>query len=137
MEKTVIVEITIKEMEYVRNVCDERINQTRILERYSLLATGGIWSWCATNVEAPEVTLLKWMPAIITFLFGMRAWGYAKAIISAKDYLSILEKSMALPDEIGWEKYLTQNQEPRLAITAYLFWGILQSLTILVPPFYR
>jgi hypothetical protein len=137
MDKTMIAEITIKEMEYVRNAYDERVNQTRVLERYSLLATGAIWSWCATNVEAPEIALLKWMPAIITFLFGMRAWGNAKAIVSAKDYLTKLEKYLELPEEIGWGRHLSKNQEPRLVITAYLFWGILQSLTILVPAFYR
>lgn len=136
MDETMIEEFTMKEIEYVRNAYEERINQTRTLERYSLLATGGIWSWCATNIESPEVALLKWMPAIITFLFGMRAWGSAKAIYATKDYLLRLETYLALPEEIGWGKYLTKNQEPRFAITAYIFWGVLQTLTILIPVLY-
>jgi len=136
MEKFNFMEYIIKETEHVRKAYDDRIDQTRMLERYSLIATGGIWSWCATNAQSPEVALLKWMPAIITFLFGIRAWGNAKAIDATRDYLYKIENYISLPEEIGWGKYLKNNQEPRLAMTAYLFWGILQLLTILIPIFY-
>jgi len=101
-----------------------------------LLATGGIWSWCATHADSPEVRLLKWMPAIITFLFGIRAWGNSKAIQAAREYLENIETYISLPENMGWGKYIKNNQEPRLALTAYLFWAILQILTVLIPIFY-
>jgi hypothetical protein len=84
---TDITEYIIKESEHVRKVYDDRINQTRTLERYSLLATGAIWSWCATNLASTAVQILIWLPAVITFLFGVRAWGNAKAIYMTRDYL--------------------------------------------------
>lgn len=131
-----LAEYILKESEHVRKIYDARVVQTRILERYALIATGGIWSWCATHVDSPEVRLLKWMPAIITFLFGIRAWGNSKAIQAARDYLENIENYISLPENLGWGKYIKNNQEPRLALTAYLFWAILQILTVLIPIFY-
>jgi hypothetical protein len=130
------IEYVLNECAHVRKSYDDRVNQTRALERYSIIATGGIWSWCATNPGSPEVALLKWMPAIITFLFGIRAWGNAKAIAATRNYLALVEQHLALPGNIGWGRYLEKHQEPRLAMTAYLFWAILQILTILVPILY-
>lgn len=130
------IDYVLKECDHIRKSYDDRVDQTRMLERYSLLATGGIWSWCATHPEFPEVALLKWMPAIITFLFGIRAWGNAKAISATRNYLARIERHLALPEDLGWGRYLEKHQEPRLAMTAYLFWAILQLLTILVPVLY-
>jgi len=130
-----LADYIVKESEHVRKVYDDRINQTRTLERYSLLATGAIWSWCATNLDSPAVQILIWLPAVITFLFGVRAWGNAKAIYMTREYLAKIENSISLPENIGWGRHLRDNDEPRLALTAYLFWCILQLLTILIPLF--
>jgi len=61
----------------------------------------------------------------------------AKAIYATRYYLSKIENYIAIPKEIGWGKYLKNSQELRLAIKAYLFWVILQLLTILIPIFYE
>ena len=129
------LEYLVKEAEYVRKAYDERVSQTRALERYALLATGLIWSWCATNYALPPVRILIWMPALITFLFGIRAWGYAKSMYTTRDYLIKIERMIALPDDIGWGRHLETREEPRLAMTAYLFWAVLQLMTIFIPIF--
>ena len=130
-----ITEFLMKEAEYIRKAYDERVSQTRTLERYALLSTGIIWSWCATNFEFPAVKILVWMPALITFLFGIRAWGNARAMNSAREYLVELENKLSLPENMGWARYLTRNEEPRLAFTAYIFWAVLQFFTLFVPLF--
>ena len=141
MEKSIIPtdidlsDYMVRESEHVRKVYDDRINQTRALEKYSLLATGAIWSWCATNLDSPAVHILIWLPAVITFLFGVRAWGNAKAIYMTREYLAKIEDSISLPKDVGWGRHLRDNDEPRLALTAYFFWGILQLLTFLIPIF--
>lgn len=137
MENPKSLEYLTTEAEHVRKAYAERVQQTRVLERYSLLATGGIWSWCVMHPEIPGVSILLWMPAVITFLFGIRAWGNAKAIYATRMYLSEVEEYLGLPEEFGWGRHLKKNQEPRLALTAYLFWSILQLLTIFVPIFYN
>ncbi len=75
------------------------------------------------------------MPALITFLFGIRAWGNARAMYSAREYLVQLEDKLSLPENMGWARYLTRNEEPRLAFTAYIFWAVLQFFTLFVPLF--
>ncbi len=130
-------EYIIKESEHVRKAYDDRVSQTRALERYSLLSTGIIWSWCATNYDLPTVKILIWMPALITFLFGIRAWGNAKAMYSTRDYLAKIESTILLPEDVGWGRHLKNKEEPRLAITAYIFWGILQFFTLFIPIFIK
>jgi len=136
-EKINLSDYVIKESEYVRKVYDERISQTRALERYSLLSTGVIWSWCATNYTLPTVQILIWMPALITFLFGIRAWGNAKAMYKTREYLAKIESVILLPEDVGWGRHLKKNEEPRLAITAYIFWAILQFFTLFIPLFIK
>lgn len=128
-------EYLIKESEHVRKVYDDRVSQTRSLERFSLLATGVIWSWCATNYELATVKILIWMPALITFLFGLRAWGISKVTYSTRDYLVKIEGKINLPADIGWGRHLKATEEPRIIITAYIFWAVLQILTIFIPIF--
>jgi hypothetical protein len=130
-----LIEYLSKESEHVRKAYDDRVSQTRLLEQYSLLSTGLIWSWCATNYELPTVQILIWMPSIITLLFGVRAWGNANAMYRNRDYLVQIENRLALPEDIGWGRYLKNNQERRLAATAYAFWTILQVLTIIIPTY--
>ena len=128
-------EYIIKESEHARKAYDNRVIQTRLLERYSLLSAGIIWSWCATNLTLPAVNFLIWMPSLITFLFGIRAWGNAKAMCHIRDYLITIEDTIILPKELGWGRQLKLKQEPRLAITPYIFWIILQFTTIFIPIF--
>ena len=131
-----LTEFIISECEHIRQAYDDRVNQTRLLERYALLATGLIWSWCATHMDSPAIQFLKWMPMVITFLLGLRAWGNAKAIFTTRDYLVRIEKQIDLPEGFGWGNYLKHNQESRLMLSAYLFWAILQALTIIIPIVY-
>ena len=76
MEKSIIPrdidlsDYMVRESEHVRKVYDDRINQTRALEKYSLLATGAIWSWCATNLDSPAVHILIWNPSYLISLIS-------------------------------------------------------------------
>ena len=108
-EKNDIIEFLLKEAEHVRNAYDQRLSQTRALERYSLFTTGIIWAWCSTNIALPAVKLLVWMPALITFLFGIRAWGNQKVMYGARDYLVKLENKLSLPEDMGWGKHLIMS----------------------------
>ena len=134
-EQNTITEFLLKEVEHVRNAYDGRVSQTRALERYSLSLTGIIWAWCSTNLEIPAVRILVWMPALITFLFGIRAWGNARAMNRTRGYLVKLETTLSLPEDMGWGRHLSENEEPRLAITSYIFWSVLQFFTFFVPIF--
>ena len=95
LEERNITEYLLKEAEHIRKAYDDRVSQTRALERYSLFLTGIIWAWCSTNFEFPAIRILVWMPSLITFLFGIRAWGNSIAMNRTRDYLAKLEKIAA------------------------------------------
>ena len=125
----------LKEAEFLRNVYSERAKETRLLERYSLIATGAIWSWCAANLDAPALELLLWIPAIITCLFGVRAYSIYRAMDATRDYLISIESKFGLPNDFGWGHQLKQQEQGPL-YTALTFWFILQGLTLALAAWY-
>jgi hypothetical protein len=128
------------EITYLRNTYTEAIKETRTHERFSLLSSGIIWSWYAINVvkqsgqkDLLEFSIILWIPAVITFLFGMRSWGISIYMKKIRKYIIKIEKVYYLPDEYGWEQN-TDNDHSRFEIyTVYLFWVLLQTATIGVP----
>lgn len=124
-----VIQYLLKEAEFLRNVYNERAKETRLLERYSLIATGVIWSWCAANLEAPALKLLLWVPAIISSLFGIRAYSIYRIMVATRDYLASLESKLGLPNDFGWGHQLKQQEQGQM-FTALMFWFILQVFTL-------
>lgn len=125
-------EYLLKEFELLRKVYDESAKETRILERYSLLTSVAIWSWYLTSVDKPDNTFLIWIPAIVTLLLGLRAWGIYVYMISVKEYITKVEIAYELPENLGWELNSKHHLPPLRVITAFVFWIALQALTIIV-----
>ena len=75
------------------------------LERYALLATGAIWSWCVSNASAPGVKLLAWAPFVLSQLFGFRALDLGSELRRIQRYLAAVEATISLPDGLGWHRY--------------------------------
>ena len=130
-----VIQYLLKEAEFLRNVYNERAKETRLLERYSLIATGVILSWCAANLDAQALKLLLWVPAIITCLFGIRAYSIYRIMVVTRDYLASLESKLGLPNDFGWGHQLKQ-QELGQVFTALMFWFILQVFTLGVAVWY-
>lgn len=126
----------LKEIEYLRNGIDEAIKETRSLERYSLLVTGAIWSWCAAAQGSAGLKIIIWFPFFLTALFGVRAWGIAKEISTIDLYLGRVEGSFNLPAGFGWERRQAENRSPFEVKTVYVFWGVLQTATLVVAVLY-
>ncbi len=116
-------------MGFLRNVYAERAKETRLLERYALIATGTIWSWCAGNVDMPALKLLLWVPGIITCLFGMRAYSIYKIMIATRKHLASLESNFGVPEDFGWGLQLKQQEVGQLYI-AVAFWLTIQMFTL-------
>ena len=122
----------LKEFELPRKVYDESAKETRILERYSLLTAVAIWSWYLTIIDKPESKFFIWIPAIVTLLLGLRAWGIYVYVVSIKNYIAKLEIAHELPGNLGWERSSKHHLPPLRVITAFVFWITLQALTIIV-----
>ena len=125
-----VIQYLLKEAEFLRNVYNDRAKETRLLERYSLIATGLIWSWCAANLEAPAFKIMLWMPTILTFLFGIRTYLIYRFIVATRDHLASLESKLGLPNDFGWGHHLKQQGWRGQVLTSFMVWFILQVLTL-------
>lgn len=125
-----------KEIEYLRNGIDDAIKETRSIERYSLLATGVIWSWCATAQGNAGLKIIVWIPCVITLLLGIRSLGISKEISTIDRYLERVEGMVGLPGGFGWERNQAEKRSPFEVKTAYLFWSVLQVGTIVIALLY-
>jgi len=56
---------------------------------------------------------------------------------SARDYLAKIKSTISLPEDLGWGRHIKNKEEHRLAITAYIFWAILQFFTLFIPIFIK
>ena len=122
-----------KEIEHLRKLSDNALNETRTLERFALVLTGVIWSWCATNFGLTKTVILIWFPALATFLFGIRAFGMYRYSLGIKKYILDAERHYQLPEHFGWEKIEGRFGPELRVITSYMFWVVLQATTIVVP----
>jgi|GEM_PF-1581291 len=121
------------EMDYLRSAYMEAVRETRVLERYALVATGVIWSWLAVNDAQGVMGYIVWFPAIITWLLGLRSWGIFKLLLSLRRYFALVEQSAELPGKLGWEKHKVDDRERFEVKTVWLFWFVLQTLTLVIP----
>lgn len=124
------------ELAYLRANYRAYAAQAAGLERYALLTTAVLWSWCVANSSSEAVDVLQWIPLIVTALFGIRALGIHRHMIYHQQYMRKLESATDLPQELGWERHMERKKYPLHVVTGYLFWSILQVFTITMPLVY-
>ncbi len=126
-----------KEVEQLRGMYAENAKEIWDSERYCLLATGAIWSWSAAHPGDPGGRLLLWAPVLITGLFGLRAWGTYKKMTLIRTYLAELEREIALPNNLGWERRFSSEAARFRTTTAYAFWFLLFAIDVVVATVFR
>lgn len=134
MSNEVSHQYLMSEAEYMRKIFEDSAKWIEVLERYSLLVTGAIWSWVAANISNTEfqIKYIIWLPVLVQFLFGVRAWSISKDMASMIDYLKKIETKIQLPDNLGWATYWDTNRSRYRDVTGYLFWGVLQCISLIV-----
>jgi hypothetical protein len=124
------------ELEQVRKDYDGYVEGTRKLERYAILVTGAIWSWCASHDENVAFRLMAWFPFVACALFGLRAAAIHFQARAARQFSVRIEQALGLPGDWSWsrDQQLQSRGVPSLvAATAYVFWFIVSTGTLLVP----
>ena len=119
----------LKESEGLRKNYFDYAKDIAVLERYSLVITGAVWSWCAANIQSPGFSLLLWVPFILQILFGFRAWGIYRNMATIREYLIEIEKAVHLPDDLGWGRYQTLHESKLRVFTGFAFWIVLHAAT--------
>ena len=126
----------LEESKFIRSSYDSSIEETRKLERYALTLTGLTWGWYIANYGEPGYNLLIWFPCFVCFTFGIRSAAIHYRSVLLLRYLEIIESNYDLPDNTGFGGFhlgLSQGPPVMIAVSAYVFWIVLQIVTILVP----
>jgi hypothetical protein len=81
-------------------------------ERIEILGLGGsgaIWAFILTQASSDAVPYLKWLPALMSLVLGLKSYLLTKSLSEAFNHLSELEDHFALPAQKGWVHYFTQR----------------------------
>jgi hypothetical protein len=122
----------LKEAEQLRNLYMASAKEIGSLERYTLIATGAIWSWGLAQQNESYVSLLAWVPLVLQIFFGLRAWGIYQDMVWIRKYLSEIETTMGIPEQLGWGHRRDERKRRLRVITGFAFWIALPLLTVLV-----
>lgn len=118
-------EYRLEELRILKKEIENAIGETRLIERYALVACGGIWAWLAGNPPtASEEPAIWWLPVLIALLGGMRAAGLVHEVRITGSYLLELEqKYLGKPG--GWEAYLRSQRRYGVAANGAVYWATL------------
>jgi hypothetical protein len=122
------------EAEYLRASIVSSINETRTLERNSLIGTGAVWTWLATHQVTPNAQIVWWLPMIFALLGWLRARAVLRSIERSAAYIRHVEAFLCEgPGPRGWETHLAQERKPIVSRTMDIFWVCLLLLAIVIP----
>jgi hypothetical protein len=97
-------EFLLAEYQALRDEIITLIKEMRLLARYSVIASGGLWAWLLTNGTAkPYYHMLAYLPALITLVLSIYGPVTASQINMAGRYIARIEKLFNLPEGMGWE----------------------------------
>jgi hypothetical protein len=103
------------------------------MERWSLVVSGGIWSFLTLDRRTQPPPLVYWCPFILTFLFGLRAWGIHRLNVALGKYIARLEVLGYGSDKCGWENQLLRDGRPALyVISSYGYFILLLLLNLVL-----
>ncbi len=128
------VDIICVELAYLRQKHDDASRETTAYERYALLITGLVFSWCATHNEADFLTILWWFPNAACALLGLRSFANHLLAKAIRGNIKKLHDKLHLADDLSWE-HIAQSAYLR-ATTFYCFWLTLVPGTLAVAVFF-
>jgi hypothetical protein len=126
-------EFLYKQYAHVRSELDEAVKETRTLERYAILITGGIWGWYFTRNPTTLIFLSLWLPFFINMLIFVRVWSLYKHILRTSQFILNTEEFFQISNRLGWEQFLIAHPSNIQAGSAWLIWGSLISMTFFAP----
>jgi hypothetical protein len=116
-------EFHLKEYEGLRREINFNEKEARALERYIVVAIGGILTWLASM---PKIDRWIWcVPCLLAVLGAVRAFGVNQTWDVYHRYILKLENAFTDADAPGgWEHFL-EKEETHNAKGAVLFWALL------------
>jgi hypothetical protein len=119
----------LKEAEDIRTMHFELIKGLGNTEKLALIGTSGIWTWWFSSDDK----LFEVLIVLIVFqiALGLKALGIRLVMKSNRSYLQTIERSLALPDKLGWGRNTANRSRLVRAVSGHLFWLLLFGTTLL------
>jgi len=99
------------EFDALRKEIDAAVQEARALDRYALVAVGGIFAWLAIHA-ARVPSLAWWIPVLLAFLGFLRSMALLYSINRAGEYIWTLEAALCSAPPLGWQHYLWSGRAP-------------------------
>ncbi len=129
-------EFLVVEFKALRTQMDQLTKEILTYERWTLIVSGVIWGWLATNTKLSMPNLIYWSPAVITFLAGLRVLGLHHHNLKTGEYISRIENKLNLPINLGWENILLRERPKLTSVSSYSYWILLFLINVIIPLIY-
>jgi len=124
------------ELGSLRQQVQSAVREARLLERYTLALTGGVWSWLLTNRDRELPEIAWWIPLFLAVLVLARETVLYLEIRDLAAYIRQRETEW-LDKSGGWETSVSKSSHQirgwRVPSAAILFWALLLGGTALGP----
>jgi hypothetical protein len=130
-----LTEIDLRTYEWLKKEIESAVEETRALERYSLVGTALVWAFLVKDVCQCPPIVFWWIPFVLSLLAGLRALALYLGIDPRASYLKQIEaRGLQSGGLGGWEEYWQSAKRRRwVGKTALLFWVLLILGTGLIP----
>ena len=122
----------------------EGVKETRLLERYAVIATGAYWAFLINDNQLSLLSHKYWIwalvPALFAVLGGLRSVALLYRVESIGVFLKTTEESLGYP---GWETFLRSDsakhpKHPKPFLwTGLIFWALVFVVAFLGPLAFR
>jgi len=156
-------EYKIKQYERLTKEISETLNQISSIEKYSIVFSGGIYTWIFTNQSSiSKITndcsisvitnqiicpnLVFFIPCILIILLGIISYGMYKRIELIGEYIKVEyedkvysnnSEEMNKNTSLGWESFLTRKNSKILISSRKAMWLLHFTGTLLVAIYFN
>lgn len=117
----------------LRAEIEGKADELRSVLRYSLVTTGAIWTWFATEDWIPGFTILKWLPLMLCLLFCAQYLVLIRDVSVVAAYLRTIEAWFHVDRiDLGWEHRASPKQWGIFWVSL-IHWAVLLLGNLLIP----
>ena len=78
-------------------------------QKFHLITTGAIWSWCAVHADNLGNAAIMWIPFVLSIFVWTRARATWSMMLVARQYL--LDREASVLGASGWEHFLRDKED--------------------------
>lgn len=116
------LQFSIKEYETLRLESRDAVQESRIIERQTILASGVVWAWVLTQPNLGAYTnQLKYIPLTVSLFGAIRSFGLHVRLVRISEHIIAMEQRFGRGSYFSWETQLSRKSWV-LTGTSTFFW---------------